>query len=60
MVMVIIIVCITLAIPSCIFTACVIYIATCDMASVASNINDDIPIVSEIECCTDSTQCCMC
>ena len=28
------------------------------MASVASNINDDIPKVSEIECCTDSTQCC--
>ena len=28
------------------------------MASAASNINDDVPTVFEIECCTDSTQCC--
>ena len=28
------------------------------MASAASNINDDIPTVSEVECCTDYTQCC--
>ena len=28
------------------------------MASVASNINNDILTASEIECCTDSTQCC--
>ena len=27
------------------------------MASVTSNINDDMPTVSEIECCTDSIQC---
>ena len=28
------------------------------MVSAASNINDDIPTVSELECCTDSTQYC--
>ena len=47
----------TLAIPSC-FLLPVSYIGTCDMASAASNINDDIPTASEIEYCTDSTQCC--
>ena len=28
------------------------------MASAASNINDDIQTISEIECCANSTQCC--
>ena len=37
---------------------CLCRIAAFDMASVASNINDDILTVSEVECCTHSTQCC--
>ena len=37
-----------------------VHIATCDMASVASNSSNDMQIVCEVECCTctDYTQCC--
>ena len=35
---------------------CLCHIAACDMASAASNINDDILTIPE--CCTDYTQCC--
>ena len=43
------------SISYCVAIYCLCHIAACDMASAASNINDDILTIPE--CCTDSIQC---